>query len=141
VDIIWIAVLPFVGLVCVLIGFVFVLGAVEAGLSRGGAGMVARRLQVGLACLIASSACNVLFVIDAWTNRNDKVLISTVVGYAAFAVPVAVGLFSIGTFLRLHGQAHSAIQWFTAAVVAWASVGWAQTTQMYLLILFAIYFR
>jgi hypothetical protein len=137
----WIALLFLVGLACVVTGLTCVLGAAWAGWAEGALERAVQRVQIGLLWLFAGSLCNLPGVMDAWTNPNEKTAIQVVVGYAAFVLPVALGLFVVGLVQRRRGQPSTAVAWFMASFVGWVSVGWAQTAQLFGLVVVSIYFQ
>lgn len=130
-----------VGLCCVITGIVYILGAGLVTAAKGLEASVGRLMQVGLSWLFAGSACNLPGVMDAWTNPNEKVFIQIIVGYAAFVLPLAFALFLAGAVQRNRDPQRITVVWFLASLIAWLSVGWAQTAQMFGLLVVALLFR
>lgn len=130
-----------IGLICTVIGFVYVIGAVLVMIANGFDDWVSCVLQVGLSWLFAASACNLPGVIGNWAVRSEQSFIQIVVGYAALVLPVALALFIVGAVQRRGNRHGKATAWLLASLLAWLTVGWAQIAQMFLFLVFALIYR
>jgi hypothetical protein len=137
----WIAVLFAVGLVCVVLGLLFVSRAGWARLQGGAPEVVLQRLITGLTLVLMGSLCHLPGVLDAWTNPNEKNFGQVVIGYAAFVLPVSLALFIASLWLLQQGRTSSATAAALASFVTWVTVGWAQTLQLFSLVVVAFFWR
>jgi hypothetical protein len=140
-SVVWFVGLYAIGLICVIVGLLFVVQAVLQFLYRGVSGEVVRSLHIALRLLLTGSLCNFLGIIDAWTNPNEENFVRTVVGYAAFVLPVSIVLFVVSWVLRTQRQVLGAMLTALASLAVWATVGWAQATQLFGFIFAAFFWQ
>jgi hypothetical protein len=128
------------GLICIAVGIMYVLGALWTQIFEGGSNRVVLGLKRGLTWLFAGSILDLLDVINAWTNPNERNVFQEFIRYAVYVLPLAIGLFVAGWAVRSRSVQRS-IGLLVFSFLVWTSVGWAQTVMLYSWLGFALFFR
>lgn len=118
------------GLICILIGLVFVFSSLLERLTGGDERVVALRMEYALAFLLAASLIGSNGFVGAWREPDRQTEVSRIASFSVFLVPLAVGLFVVGWRHR-RKQPRLAGSWYFASFAAWATVGWAQAVMLY----------